>query len=80
MIGENKHVNLHLHIYVPSASGGRLKRRSAFRKLESKLWRNSITKVQKSLALDLVDKRVKLLVSTLPMTVSFKRNQSINVL
>lgn len=79
MIGENKHVKLHLHIYVPFASGGRLKRRSALRKLESKLWWNSINKVQKSLAFDLVDKHMKLLVFTLPMIVSFKRNQSTNV-
>ena len=64
------YVKLHLHIY---ASGGTL------RKLESKLWWNSINKVQKSLTLDLVDKHMKLLVSTLPMIVSFKRSQSTNV-
>ena len=70
------YVKLHLHIY---ASGGRLKRRSTLRKLESKLWWNSINKVQKSLTLDLVDKHMKLLESRLPMIVSFKRSQSTNV-
>lgn len=72
------YVKLYICIYIPTMSGERHKGSSNSEK-GVKLQQNSIKKVQKSLTLDLVDKDMQILVSTMLRVVSFKRNQLTDV-